>query len=67
MGVSWVGGHQGGEGGGDVDCLCGCVYLILVGSTNARLAVLPSFTDHAVVVIGGDVGLVALPCTLLCI
>ena len=61
--MSWV----GDDGGGGEQYLCGCVYLVFVGSTNARLAVLSSFTDHAVVVIGGDVGLVALPCTLLCI
>ena len=42
-------------------------YLILVRSPNARLPILTSFAHHAVVVIRCDVGLVALPCALLCI
>lgn len=41
--------------------------LVLIGSASAGLAVLPRLTHHTVIVIGGDVGLVALPLPLLCI
>jgi len=48
-------------------CFEAAYYLILVGSPNARLAILSCLTHHTVVVIRCDVSLVALPCALLCI